>query len=289
MQREHPTEAVRAIDAIENGVGGVLERVRRHYVIERELADRLRHSTRSERLHLYQELYDLLFQRVPDHPLVTPDLELRERVVASQLAFLRQLVPASGVFMEVGAGDCRLAIAMASEVRSVFAVDVSAEISRRAVFPENCHFVLSTGCDIAVPPESVTLAFSDQLMEHLHPADAIEQLQQIYKALAPGGMYVLQTPNRLSGPHDVSKYFDTSATGFHLKEYTTWELAAALRSAGFRRVYVPLQIRGRVTRVPARLISAMERAIALAPRSLCRSVVTRKPWKKALGRVAAVK
>src|SRR5580700_5291304 len=111
MRRERPTEVVRAIETV---VGGVLEGVRRHYVIERELADRLRNSTRSERLHLYQELYDLLFQRVPDHPLVTPDLELRERVVASQLSFLRQLVPASAVFMEVGAGDCRLAIAMAS-------------------------------------------------------------------------------------------------------------------------------------------------------------------------------
>jgi SAM-dependent methyltransferase len=286
MPRERPTEVVRAIETV---VGGVLEGVQRHYVIERELADRLRNSTRSERLHLYQELYDLLFQRVPDHPMVTPDLELRNQVVASQLAFLRQLLPKSGVFMEVGAGDFRLAIAMAPHVRAAFAVDVSLEISRQAVFPENCHFVLSTGCDIAVPPGSVTLAFSDQLMEHLHPADAIEQLQQIYQALAPGGIYVLQTPNRLSGPHDVSKYFDTSATGFHLKEYTSWELAATLRSAGFRRVYVPVQIRGHARLVPAEPICAMERAVAWAPRRLCRSVVTRKPWKKVLGRIAAVK
>src|ERR1700683_5336828 len=124
MSSERPTEVVRAIETV---VGGVLEGVQRHYIIERELADRLRNSTRSERLHLYQELYDLLFQRVPAHPLVTPDLEVR-------------------------AGDCRLAIAMASHVRSAFAVDVSVEISRRAVLPENCHFVLSTGCDIAVPP-----------------------------------------------------------------------------------------------------------------------------------------
>jgi SAM-dependent methyltransferase len=250
---------------------------------------RLRNSTRSERQHLYQELYDLLFQQVPDHPLVRPDLELRKRVVASQLEFLRQLVPVTGTFMEVGAGDCRLAVAMAPHVRQVFAVDVSVEIAKTAVFPKNCRFVLSAGCDIPVEPGSVSLAFSDQLMEHLHPADAIEQLQQIYEALAPGGMYVLLTPNRLSGPHDVSKYFDTAATGFHLKEYTTWELARTLRAAGFRRVRVPFQMRGRVKLAPAWPVAAMERTVALGPRPFRRRVLNRKPWKKALGRIVAVK
>lgn len=61
-------------------------------------------------------------------------------------------------------------------------------------------------------------------MEHLHPDDAYEQLQEIYNALIPGGIYICITPNRLSGPHDVSQYFDSIATGFHPKEYTTVEM-----------------------------------------------------------------
>ena len=115
---------------------------------------------------------------MPDHPLVTPDLELRQRVVESQLKFLRPLLPADGVFMEVGAGDCRLAIAMAARVRQVVAVDVSAEISKQILFPPNCQFIISAGCQIPVAPGSVTLAFSDQLMEHLHPEDALIQLRR---------------------------------------------------------------------------------------------------------------
>jgi predicted SAM-dependent methyltransferase len=51
-------------------------------------------------------------------------------------------------------------------------------------------------------------------MEHLHPDDAFEQLKQIYTALTPGGLYICTTPNRLTGPHDVSKYFDETAAGF---------------------------------------------------------------------------
>ena len=62
-------------------------------------------------------------------------------------------------------------------------------------------------------------------MEHLHPDDALEQLQNIYSALVPGGIYLCITPNRLSGPQDVSRDFDMVATGFHLKEYTISELS----------------------------------------------------------------
>jgi SAM-dependent methyltransferase len=126
-------------------------------------------------------------------------------------------------------------------------------------------------------------------MEHLHPEDALAQLRQIYQALAPGGVYVFFTPNRLSGPHDVSRFFDTAASGFHLKEYTTWELDATLRGVGFRRVRVPFQVRGLVRLVPAWPICAMERVVALAPRRVRRALASHRPVKKALGRIAAIK
>ena len=84
------------------------------------------------------------------------------------------------------------------------------------------HVVLSDGVSVEVPAASVTLAYSNQLMEHLHPDDALVQLRNIVRALAPGGLYV-RHPNRLTGPHDISMYFDRVATGFHLKEYTATE------------------------------------------------------------------
>lgn len=284
---QHRREAM--LRAVETLAAGTVDRVERHYVIERELADRLRHSTPDERLHLYQDVYDLLFQQVPDHPLVTPDIEERERVVATQTAFLSQLMPAGGVFMEVGSGDGRLSIAMASHAGTVHAVDVSTEISKCAIFPANCRFVLSTGCRIPVEPNSVHLAFSDQLMEHLHPDDAVVQLREIYAALAPQGIYLAFTPNRLSGPHDVSKFFDDDARGFHLKEYTTWELRQLLQTVGFRKVYVPMQIRGRARLVPSGPVAAIERAIGWTPRRVRRSLTLHRPMKRFLGRIAAVK
>ncbi len=42
----------------------------------------------------------------------------------------------------------------------------------------------------------------------------------------------------LNGPHDISKFFDEVATGFHLKEYTTSELSELFKKVGFSKVRV---------------------------------------------------
>jgi SAM-dependent methyltransferase len=102
--------------------------------------------------------------------------------------------------------------------------------------PKNFELIISDGVSIPVPESSISIAYSDQLMEHLHPQDAFEQLRNVYKALTKGGVYICITPNRLSGPHDISKYFDKVATGFHLKEYTNMELMRLFRKVGFSKV-----------------------------------------------------
>ena len=177
------------------------EALREHYLIERELADRLRAAPRGDRLTLYRSVYDELFRRVPQHPQLQAKsapgrIERRQREVERQLGFLRRFLDRDTVFMEIGAGDCALSAGAAPYVRRVYAIDVSAEIAGNGRLPANASLVLSDGCSIPVPPSSVHLAFSDQLMEHLHPEDAEEQLRGIYAALAPGGAYICVTPNR---------------------------------------------------------------------------------------------
>ena len=80
---------------------------------------------------------------------------------------------------------------------------------------------------------TINVVYSHQVIEHLHPDDAVTHLQEVYRVLSPGGAYICATPNRLNGPHDISKYFDREATGFHLKEYTTTELYGLFRQEGF--------------------------------------------------------
>lgn len=261
------------------------QQIRAHYDVERDLADRLRAAPADQRRTLYTQLYDELFRRVPDHPQLArkKDPDWQRRQVQEQLELLERFLTPDTVFLELGAGDCSLSLAVAPRVRRVFALDVSPAIASQTATPDNFELIISDGTSIPVPPGSVTLAYSNQLMEHLHPDDALAQLRNVYTALAPGGRYLCITPNRLSGPHDISKYFDHEARGFHLKEYTVGELAAILREAGFASVEVYARTRGRSWRCPRLLMSMLELGLRCLPGSLRRMIATRGVVAGALG------
>jgi SAM-dependent methyltransferase len=261
------------------------ERIRAHYEVERELADRLRHAPREERRGLYSLVYDELFERVPDHPQLTRKGSAEDtRVqVGLQMRFLRHFLRPGLTFLEIGAGDCALSAEVARTARHVYAVDVSESISSLVGRPANLEIVVSDGVSIPVEAGSVDFAYSNQLMEHLHPEDAFEQLRNIVRALAPSGRYVCITPNRLSGPHDVSSHFDREATGFHIKEYTVTELARLFRAAGFAQARAYAQARGRVAPVPGPLAAGVEGAIGALPFGARRQLARAFPWRWALG------
>jgi SAM-dependent methyltransferase len=267
------------------------ERLRAHYVIEKELADRLRRASRQERRVLYTTLYDELFRRVPDHPQLARkrNAKLQAETIQARLLLKRFLRPDS-VYLEIGPGDCALARDIAAGVRQVYAVDVSSEIARGSAPPANFQLALSDGSSIPVPDGSINVAYSDQLMEHLHPDDALEQLRNIHKALAPGGVYICLTPNRLSGPHDISRYFDERATGFHLKEYTATELSGIFRATGFSKVKMLAGARGIYLPLPSLLFKLMEGMLVRLPVRLGKSISRSLPLRLILGiRLVATK
>ena len=125
--------------------------------------------------------------------------------------------------------------------------------------------IISDGLHLSIASETVTLAYSNQLMEHLHPDDALDQLQLIFEVLAPNGQYVCVTPNRLYGPHDISKFFDDVATGFHLKEYTATDLADIFESVGFAGVHFIANIGGRYLACPTLVMRSIERLFESFP------------------------
>lgn len=252
------------------------EQLREHYEVEKELANRLRNATRAERQRLYNEVYDERLQRIPHHPLATKaaDPVAQQAAVAPQLKLLRPFLKSDQVFMEVGPGDCALAMAVAPHVRHVYGVDVSDGLVQKNVRPQNFELCITDGFAIPVPTASVHVAYSNQMMEHLHREDALEQLANIYQAMAPGGRYICITPNRLSGPWDISRHFDEVATGFHLHEYTITEMAATFRKVGFRRVRVFLSYSGHhlSPELPVAPFCWVESGLAQLPRTLRRNL-----------------
>jgi SAM-dependent methyltransferase len=264
--------------------------LRRHFDIERELADRLRHATKSERVTLYRDVYNELFQRVPDHPqnVWKADAQEQEARAQRQLRLLGHFLTPSSTYLEIGAGDCHLAKRVAERSKFAYAVDVSDVIADDGRAVPNFRFLLSDGVQIDVPAGTVDVAYSNQLMEHLHPQDAEEQLRHIANALAPEGQYLCVTPHRYSGPHDISQFFSTRAEGFHLKEYTYRELRQLMLRSGFTSTTVWAGVKGRFFRLPQWIVLGTETLLGLLNARLRRAVTRSWLFNRVFGNVTLV-
>jgi SAM-dependent methyltransferase len=245
-------------------------RLREQYEVERALADRLRSANKGERRGMYREVYDELFRRLEDHPQhrQAADRQARAHEVSLQLTLLRPFTDRETRFLEVGAGDCALSLEMARHVQHVTAVDASAEIASAGLPPDNFRLVLADGPPLPLEDGSVDLAYSCHFIEHLHPEDAHDHLSDVRRLLAVGGRCVVVTPNRLLGPHDISKHFDRVATGLHLREYSNGDLTRLLRRTGFRRIRALRGVGKPPVPCPPWPVAAMESVLEPLPKGL---------------------
>ena len=206
-----------------------------------------------------------------------PDGPDQSDLKAGELAFARRFVTADSIVAEIGPGRCHLAIALAAHCRQMYVIDV-ADMSGSGPKASNFKHILTDGIHVSLPDRSVDVVISDQLMEHLHPDDALDQLHELLRILRPGGCYICVTPNRLHGPHDSSARYDDLpcpivdrtyvANGLHLKEYTNAELSALFRGAGFQSCRHFAGAKGRYVHVPAGLMTLAERWLRLLPPQL---------------------
>lgn len=248
-----------------------------HYQVERELADRLRSASKVERLGgLYASIYRERIARIPRHPLVVRSLDAKaqQRSANAQLRLLKPWLTPESVFLEVGPGDCALAHVVARFAKTVYAVDVTDALVGNIVPPPNFRFIASDGVNIPLRASVVDFAYSNQVLEHLHPDDVRDHLRSIHAALVPGGRLMCITPNRLSGPWDISRNFDDESTGLHLREYTISEVADLLRATGFRvTLFASYRGWGRL-QIPERPIRALEERIGGLPRRVRRPLAS---------------
>lgn len=245
-------------------------------IFETELAERLRSASRAERMSLYGQVYD---QYTKAYPAAMPETveDFMGPDIRYELAFAKRFVSRDMVVAEVGPGRCAFARALAEHCRLVYGIDVT-DLSPAGSMPANFEHVLTDGVHISLPDQSVDVVVSNQLMEHLHPDDAADQLQEIARILKVGGHYICITPNRLHGPHDSSARFDDLpcriedgsyvANGFHLKEYTNLELCALFQAVGFREWRTYAGGRGKYLQVPVALMSFAEQACRRIPAKL---------------------
>jgi SAM-dependent methyltransferase len=252
------------------------ERLRHHYEVEKEIADRLKATRdRAERAPILATMYEELFARVPDHPRLTVqrDPQAEAQQVRRLLALLAPHLRRDIEYVEFGAGACALAFAVCPSVRRVRVVEIADQIPSGVRRPGNFELVLYDGGDPGIAPDSVDVVFSEQFVEHLHPDDAVEHFGVVHRMLRSGGRYVLRTPERWTGPHDVSRWFAATPQGFHLREWSYADLVHVGRQCGYRQYEAAWQARGICVHWPLSLALAVESIVARLPRG----------WRRTLG------
>jgi len=57
------------------------------------------------------------------------------------------------------------------------------------------------------------IVFSDQVLEHIAPVDLSMHLHAVELSLKDGAVFIVNVPNRLFGPSDVTRIVDFTCTG----------------------------------------------------------------------------
>lgn len=257
------------------------ERVRAHYLLERGLSDQLRVAPAALRGEVYSKVYAELFSALPDHPQNAAPLHVGRS--GREAALLHGLVKSTGAFLELGCGDASVCFALADRVATAYGLDVTDALVQRDRAPSNFTFLWTDGVTIPLPAGSVALAYSNQLMEHLHPDDAEAQLREVFRVLEPGGRYLCITPSCLTGPHDVSIFFDYEARGLHLREYDCRALRKLGLAAGFRRVDFHLLLRRKRIPLPYPLAALLEWTLDRLPARTRATLARSRPIQIAMG------
>ncbi len=254
------------------------ESLRHQYEVERELAAKLRASSRGERTELFRTLYTEFFERVPDHPrlLRRDEQERSDHSVRIQLNLLRPVLGPGKVLLEFAPGDCRLSKAAAPLVDKVIGVDISDQRSTTDIAAANFELLVYDGYKLPLPDASVDVVFSYQFMEHLHPDDVEPHFALVHRVLKPGGVYVFDTPHRFTGPHDIARLYGDDLVCLHFQEWTYKDLRAIVQRQGFSQSFAYRRGQPVKSSWANALNDRAESLLGLLPRKMRRAVCRRK-------------
>ncbi len=209
---------------------------RRLYVLEKQLAGRILASRPEDRRRVAREVYAELYREAPWESQIAIGDARHEAGVQWNLDILNPWIPDQSVILDIGCGTGDVLLALAPRSKQCTGVDMTlAVIPTENQFP-NLTFRESDILELDFPDHTFDWVLSVHVLEHLHPDDVEGHFQDVCRILRPGGAFFIETPNRLTGPHDFSRDFDPVATGLHLKEWTHRDLAEKLLANGFSRV-----------------------------------------------------
>jgi 2-polyprenyl-3-methyl-5-hydroxy-6-metoxy-1,4-benzoquinol methylase len=207
------------------------------FELERILRERILSSLKNERNAIVEQAYTELFERFPDHPvfLTTCEAAQRKRIGKLAAGLIIPLSQCGSKVLEVGCGRGEVLMALAERGCICTGIDVSRDILQLCD-KIDVKVVYGVADSLDFPAGSFDVVFSQEVLEHLHPEDVPGHFAEAFRVLRPNGILAVETPNRQTGPQDISRGFTRVAEGLHLKEWTVRELIQMFQKAGFVKI-----------------------------------------------------
>jgi SAM-dependent methyltransferase len=159
---------------------------------------------------------------VPGLPAENYWFRRHEAAYVFALPFLR------GRVLEVGCGEGYGTALLATRAQVVVGLDYDAfTVAHAATAYPDVRFVRANLAALPVGSESVDVVATLQVIEHVW--NHVEFLGECRRALRPGGLLFVTTPNRLT----FTPGSDVPINPFHTKEFTAAELAELITRCGF--------------------------------------------------------
>ena len=259
--------------------------------LEFEYAEKLRESNSKERKKLYNKAYSEVAEKVAESfTSNSPD----ERTAGTNPKLVKSLshfLDKSDHVLEVGCGRGYTCLHLSPHVASIVGVDVSKPVldeasnllSQKKVNNAKIEQGSALELNNQFKHEQFDACISIDVVEHLHPEDAKKHLEQVFNILKAGGKYIVIMPNRLSGPHDITKTVfpeEKIPLGFHLNESTNKEMVNIMGEIGYHnfeslhRKILPTKHFNFLT-LPAQLKIMCENLYEILPESLRHRILNR--------------
>jgi SAM-dependent methyltransferase len=227
------------IQNIINDKTGRKDSLSRHYAVEHGYAQQILASPKGsqERMRLFADGYDTISRIIDEYSPGAGETHYTDVV----LSIITQRVKPGSRILDVGCASGNLVAELVVNGYEARGIDVSAdliEVARSKLRRLGRGQVEQADILAYSAERGYDCLVMDNVIEHIHPDSTTDVLDKCYSLLRPGGIIVILTPHRFSGPHDVSKYFlpiGAKADGFHLKEFSFTELSDYLKAAGFRQ------------------------------------------------------
>lgn len=225
--------------------GIAAENLLKAYEIEKEFHKRvLAERDKKNRRMMYKEVYDAVHPLYSKKAFNKGEIGINPKRQFVRL-FSRELSGRSILDVGCGQGHFLKAVSELLPHKRLAGIDISSQVLPEA---QGIEFIQTDVIEFTTDGQ-FEVVFSDNVLEHIAPADLGDHLASIKRALVSGGTFIAILPNRLFGPCDVTRITDftytnrVAAAGTHLNESTYTEIISELGKRGFGEFKTVLPVR----------------------------------------------